>query len=124
MFCDSNKLLKFCLLVLTQVAYIRPRLTLFCRVSDPTEQAFAIKCAQHCHCCSVGFDTPAGLSFQGSDYPPQDLCSGGLIPCRILFFWVSDSAGKLRPCRISEEKALRVCQSLLFAITVEGGPRK
>ncbi len=65
---------------------IRPRRTLFCGVSDPAEQVYAIKCTQLCH-CSAGSDTPQGLVLQG------------LIPRRILFCGVSDPAGKLRPRR-------------------------
>jgi hypothetical protein len=48
---------------------IRPRRTLFCGVSDPAEQMYAIKCSQLCH-CSAGSDTP------------QDLVLRGLIPRR------------------------------------------
>ncbi len=49
-----------------------PRWTLFCRVSDPAEQVWAIKCTQLYH-CSAGSDTP------------QDLVLQGLIPRRVLF---------------------------------------
>ncbi len=65
---------------------IRPRKTLFCGVSDPTEQVYAIKCTQIYH-CSAGSDTP------------QDIVLRGLIPCRILFCGISDPTGKLRPRR-------------------------
>ncbi len=76
---------------------IRPRRTLFCGVSDPTEQVYAIKCTQLCH-CSVGSGYTVRLSSAGSD-TPQDLVLRGLIPRRILFCGVSDPAGKLRPRR-------------------------
>jgi hypothetical protein len=46
--------------------------------------------------CGVWY--PARLSSVGSD-TPQDLVLRGLIPSRILFCGVSDSAGKLRPRR-------------------------
>ncbi len=70
---------------------IRPRRTLFCEVSDPTEQVYAIKCTQLCH-CSAWSDTPKNNVLRG-------LVLWGLIPRRILFCGVSDPAGKLRPCR-------------------------
>jgi hypothetical protein len=58
---------------------IRPRRKLFCGVSDPAEQVYAIKCTQHCY-CSAGSDTP------------QDLVLRGLIPGRVLV-----CGGKWRP---------------------------
>ncbi len=79
---------------------IRPRRTLFCGVSDPAEQASAIKYTHLCR-CSAGSDTL------------QDLVSQGLLPRRILFcgVWylagfvcgVSDPTGKLRPHRIRQK---------------------
>jgi hypothetical protein len=50
----------------------RPRRTLFCGVSDPAEQVYAIKYTQICH-CSAGPDTL------------QDLVLRGVIPRRVLF---------------------------------------
>ncbi len=58
---------------------IRPRRTLFCGVSDPAEQVYAIKCM---------YTTLPRLSSAGSD-TPQDLVLRGLIPRRILFCGVS-----------------------------------
>ncbi len=69
---------------------IRPHRTLFCGVSDPAEQVYAIKCTQLCH-CSAGSDTP------------QNLVLRDLIPCRILFCGASDPAGKLRPRRTRQK---------------------
>ncbi len=77
---------------------IRPRRKLFYGVSDPTEQASAIKYTHLCH-CSAGSDTPQDLVPRGL-IPPQDLVLRGLIPCRILFCGVSDPTDKLRPRRI------------------------
>ncbi len=68
---------------------IGPCRTLFCGVSDPAEQVYAIKCTQLCH-CSADTDTP------------QNNVLRGLIPRRVLFCGVcgvSDPAGKLRPRR-------------------------
>jgi hypothetical protein len=101
---------------------IRPRRTLFCGVSDPAEQVYAIKSTQICH-CSAGSDTPqdlvlrgliprrvlfcgvwypARLSSAGSD-TPQGLVLRGLITRRILFCGVSDPTGKLRPRRTRQK---------------------
>jgi hypothetical protein len=91
---------------------IRPRRTLFCGVSDPAEQASAIKYIHLCH-CSAGYDTFARISSAGSD-TPQDLVLRGLIPRRILFCGVSDPTGKLRPHRIRQKK----CKSLPFSLIV------
>jgi hypothetical protein len=51
---------------------IRPSRKLFCDVSGPAEQVYAIKCTQICH-CSAGSDDL------------QDLVLRGLIPRRVLF---------------------------------------
>ncbi len=54
---------------------IRPHRTLFCGVSDPTEQASAIKHTHLCH-CSAGSDTPQdtfGKSFACINYTTQGL---------------------------------------------------
>ncbi len=75
------------------------RRTLFCGVSDPAEQVYAIKCTQLCH-CSAGPDTP------------QDLGLRGLIPRRIFFCEVSDPAGKLRPRRTRRKSF----ESLTFSL--------
>ncbi len=74
-----------------------PRRTLFCEVSDPAEQVYAIKMYTTLPLfCGVCY--PARLSSAGSD-TPQGLVLRGLIPRRILFCGVSDPAGKLRPRR-------------------------
>ncbi len=57
---------------------------MFCGVTDPAEQAYAIKCTQICH-CSAGPDTP------------QDLVPRGLMTRRICYAGVSDTPGKLKP---------------------------
>jgi hypothetical protein len=59
--------------------------------------------------CRVSY--PARLGSAGSD-TPQDLVLRGLIPCRILFYGVSDPTGKLRPRRIR----LKSFESLPFSL--------
>ncbi len=82
---------------------IRPRGTLFCRVSDPAEQGSAIKYTHLFH-CSAG------------SYTPQDLVPWDLKPRRILFcgVWylagfcsagVANPSGKLRPGRIRRKSS-------------------
>ncbi len=78
---------------------IRPHRTLFCGVSDPAEQASAIKYTHLCH-SSLGSDTPQDLVPLGLIPTPQDLVLRGLIPRRILFCGLSYPTGKLRPRRI------------------------
>ncbi len=84
---------------------------LFCGVSDPAEQASALKYTHLCH-CSAGSDTPQDLVPWGDTQ--QDLVLRGLIPRRILFSGVSDPTGKLRPRRISQKSF----ESLPFSLKV------
>ncbi len=99
---------------------IRSWKTLFCRVSDPTEQASAVKYTHLCH-CSAGSDTP------------QDLVPWGLIPRKTWFHGVWYPAGscpagsdtsqdfvlrgitphwKIKTPQNQTKKVLRACNSL------------
>jgi hypothetical protein len=70
---------------------------LFCGVSDPAEQASALKYTHVCH-CSAGSDTPQDLVLRG--LIPAEFCSVGSGTSQDFVLRVSDPTGKLRPRRI------------------------